>query len=165
MRRRNAILALTIVFVVSGCATPQTVDPGGAASGSSFTTFPVPDGSDDATESSTPAPSATDGVVQDPDTRQVGEACLRAYESLGPGAADIAASVSSNWDGARSAKRPDGTWYFVVPVTPRDAAETSELQCVLSADLTSATVAATRIAPSLDDFETWSTGQESLEGA
>lgn len=165
MRRRNAILALTMVFVVSGCATPQTVDPGSAANGSSSTSVPVPDSSDDAAERSTPDPSARDGVDEEPDTRQVGEACLRVYESLGPGAADIAARVASNWDSARSAERPDGTWYFVVPITSRDAAEISELQCILSADLTSASVAATRIAPALDDFETWSTGQESLEGA
>lgn len=153
--QRSAMVfaALAAALSIAGCATPGAGDA--AHTTSAPTTTPPPQ-----LPSTTPEPSVPTAETA---TLQLADACLAAVRQDNAPASEQLDRSKVGSDRARSALRPDGLWYVVVPVEDPTVDAALEYACLLTADLEADTSWA-RIAPEVDDFVQWATATEPDEG-
>ncbi|MET3466865.1 hypothetical protein [Microbacterium sp. 1262] len=164
LRRRISVPAiLAFALLTAGCATPGI---GGAAAPS-----PSPTPSETLSPTTQPEPSATPDSTTPPisspapslSTSDLLDACLVAVRDGNAPASEQLDRSTVESGSARSALRPDGLWYVVVPVTDPTVDAPLEYACLLNADMT-VDASWGRIAPDADDFDQWSTATEPADG-
>ncbi|POX66358.1 hypothetical protein C1N74_11645 [Microbacterium sp. SGAir0570] len=165
LRRRISVPAiLAFALLTAGCATPGV---GGAAAPS-----PPPTPSETLSPTTHPEPSgtphsATPPVSSEPtprlSTSDLLDACLVAVRDENAPASEQLDRSTIERERARSALRPDGLWYVVVPVTDPTVDAPLEYACLLTGDMT-VDASWGRITPDADDFEQWSTATEPDQG-
>ncbi|MDQ1215454.1 hypothetical protein [Microbacterium arborescens] len=165
LRRRIAVPAvLAFSLLAAGCATPGI----GGAAGST----PSPTASETPSPTTTPEPSATPAPTTPPaspeptpfvSTSDLLDACLVAVRDGNAPASEQLDRSTIESGNARSALRPDGLWYVVVPVVDPTVDAPLEYACLLNADMT-VDASWGRIAPDADDFDQWSTATEPADG-
>ncbi|MFS0712543.1 hypothetical protein ABC195_01580 [Microbacterium sp. 2P01SA-2] len=168
LRRHFGLAGIAVVaLLTAGCATPGV--------GSAVSTSPSP--SPTADESPSPSPSTSPEPSQAPEptpdasgsptpsssTADLLETCLVAVRDGNAPASDQLDRSTIESERARSALRPDGLWYVVVPIHDPTVDAQLEYACLLTADLT-VDASWGRIAPETDDFDLWSTATEPAEG-
>ncbi len=167
LRRRIGVPAvLMFSLLTAGCATPGV--------GGAVTSTPSPSSTASATPSPTPPPEPS--VTPDPTTPSASseptpslstsdllDACLLAVRDGNVPASEQLDRSAIERGNARSAFRPDGLWYVVVPVVDPTVDAPLEYACLLNADMT-VDASWGRIAPDTDDFEQWSTATEPADG-
>lgn len=96
-------------------------------------------------------------------TEQLLEVCLEGATEGSQPAADQISRATVRGSDARSALRPDGLWYVVVPIEDPSVDVPVEYACLLTDELA---VDATwgRVTPEVDDFDLWATATEPVEG-
>lgn len=165
LRRRIAVPAvLAFSLLAAGCATPGI--GGGVGSMPSPTTTEAPSPMPPPEPSVTPAPttpSASSEPTPSLSTSDLLDACLLAVRDGNVPAAEQLDRSEIERGNARSAFRPDGLWYVVVPVVDPTVDAPLEYACLLNADMT-VDASWGRIAPDTDDFEQWSTATEPTDG-
>ncbi|SDQ81934.1 hypothetical protein [Microbacterium sp. cf332] len=164
---RTLAPALTLLTTVSlglaGCATPSVGDaaPSPTTTPTPSVTTPAPSPSDGPTPTSSPDPVETEGPERS--TAELLDACLTAVgDDNAPASEQLARSAIAT-DQARSALRPDGLWYVVVPLDDPTVDGEVEYACLLTTDL-AVDASWGRLAPEIDDFEQWATATEPAEG-
>jgi hypothetical protein len=91
------------------------------------------------------------------------DACLAAVGQDNDPASEQLSRSTIESDRARSAFRPDGLWYVVVPVDDPTVDVRVEYACLLTTDL-AVDSSWGRIAPDTDDFDQWSSATEPADG-
>lgn len=162
-RRRGilSVIAVSITLTLAGCATP----PAGSAPSSSPSASAAPDAEQTPTPeaSATPEPSASAEAPEAATPEQLIDACLDgATEGNQPAAEQVDRSTVLRSD-ARSALRPDGLWYVVIPIEDASVDVPVEYACLLT-DALAVDSTWGRVSPEVDDFDLWATATEPTEG-